>query len=445
MQPVSEVQLKRGLGTFDLAMIAAGASIGSGIFLTPSLIAHQLPSPSMILMVWVLGGITTVCGALTFAELGAMMPRAGGMYAYLAEAYGPLTGFLFGWAYFVVVNSGGIAALSIAFATYFGFFVPLDTTGIQGVALLGLGLLTLLNIYGVRAGSLFTDFFTILKLASVAGLIVAGIGWGTLRSSIFTDVGSGSFAATPGTIAAAMVGVLWSYGGWQHATFTAGEARNPARSVPTALIFGGCVVTLVYLLANFAYLSVFSPSQIAGSQRLAADALSTIVGPAGAGLIALAIFLFTFGSVGTFTLTVPRIYFAMAKDGLLPRRVAEVHPKFQTPAVAIAVQSLWAMVLILFWQTFDRLLSYVLFTEWIFFGLTGAAVIVLRYSRPDLPRPYRVPGYPLPPLLFAAVSLWFVINTLLDQPAQAGAGLAFLAIGIILYYIRKKRQVKSNA
>ena len=431
------IELRRALTTFDLTMIAIGGTIGSGIFLTPSLIAQQLPSAEWILGVWLLGGILTLCGALTFAELGGMLPQAGGMYVYLTEGYGKLAGFLFGWAYFLVVNTGGIAALSIAFATYLGYFVPLDGPGIQAVAVLGLATVTLLNIYGVKAGGVFSDVFTILKLAGIAGLITVGIGWGSRELFHASATAGEDTTSLAGAVAAAMVGVLWSYGGWQHASFTAGEAKNAARSVPIAMTAGALTVTIVYILANIAYLLLLSPEEAGKSSRVAADAMSSILGPVGGSIVALGIFISTFGSTGIYTLTVPRVYFAIANDGVFFKKVAEVHPRFQTPMFAILLQSGWAVVLILFWGTFNKLISYVVFTDWIFFGLTGAAVFILRRRRPDAHRPYKTIGYPFTPLLFVAISLWFVVNTLVDQPVQAWAGLGFLALGVPVYYYWK--------
>ncbi|MDH4071331.1 MAG: amino acid permease, partial [Ignavibacteria bacterium] len=293
-------RLRSVLSTFDLTMIAIGGTIGSGIFLTPSLVAANLLSPWLILGVWLLGGVVTVCGALAFAELGGMMPKAGGMYAYLTEGYGPLTGFLFGWAYLLVVNTGGIAALSLAFATYLAYFVPLDAIGIQIAAVTGLAVVTLLNIVGVRAGGIFADLFTILKLVGIAILVVAGLGWGVRNPLEVTgepELAAGDFA---GALAAAMVGVLWSFGGWQHASFATAEAKDPARSIPKAMITGAAVVTAVYLLSNLAYLSLLSPAGMGGSDRVAADAMEQAIGPAGGMLIALFIFLSTFGSTGIY-------------------------------------------------------------------------------------------------------------------------------------------------
>jgi APA family basic amino acid/polyamine antiporter len=433
-------ELRRSLTLFDLTMIAIGGTIGSGIFLTPSLIAHAVTSPLLILGAWAVGGLMAMSGALTFAELAALMPHAGGEYAYLREAYGGLAGFLFGWAYFLVVNAGGLGALSVAFATYFGYFVPLAPVGTKLVAVCGLLLLTGINVVGVKAGAIFSDVFTVLKIAGIAALVVVGLAFGSAHTTSF----SMSTAAIPGGLgaglAAAMVGVLWSTGGWQHATYATAEVRDPRRTLPLAMIVGTAVVTLIYLLVNVAYMFLLTPAEIAASPRVAADAVSRVFGSAGGSAISLAIFISTFGVVGIYTLTAPRIYFAMASEGLFFKRVAEVHPRFHTPAFAILAQSGWAVVLILFWGTFENLISYVVFTDWIFFGLAAASVFVFRRRLPDAERVSRVPLYPITPLFFVAMSAWFVAVTLVQRPAQAWAGLAFLALGVPVYRYWKRRR-----
>lgn len=433
-------ELRRSLTFFDMTMIAIGGTIGSGIFLTPSLIAQALPSPFLILGVWAVGGLMAMAGALTFAELAALMPRAGGQYVYLTEAYGGLVGFLFGWAYFLVVNAGGLGALSVAFATYFGYFVPLGAAGTKMVAIAGLLLLTTINVVGVRAGAIFSDVFTVLKIAGITALVAVGFAFGSSHTTTFAL----SASAVPGGIGAglatAMVGVLWSTGGWQHATYASAEIRDPRRTLPLAMIMGTAAVTIIYLLVNVAYMFLLTPQEIAASPRVAADAVSRVFGAAGGTAISLAIFVSTFGVVGIYTLTAPRIYFAMANDGLFFRRVAEVHPRFRTPAFAILAQSLWAVILILFWGTFEKLISYVVFTDWIFFGLTAASVFIFRRLAPDAERRSRVPLYPWTPLFFVVMSAWFVAVTLVQRPAQAWAGLAFLALGVPVYYYWKRRK-----
>ena len=432
-------QLKQNLTLFDMTMIATGSVIGSGIFLTPAIIARALPSPLWILLVWIIGGLLALTGALTFAELGAMMPQAGGVYVYLSETYGKLIGFLYGWVYFLVVNTGGVAALGIAFATYFGYFVPLTSFGIKLIAISGILFLTAINVYGVKTGAIFSDLFTVLKLAGIVGLILVGFGWGSSGTSNFTAPLGHLPDGLSGALAVAMVGVIWSCGGWQHATFTAGEAKNPGRTVPIGMIIGAGIVTVVYLLTNIAYLWLLSPSEIAASPHVAADAVARVVGPIGGSLIALAIFISTFGTAGIYTLTAPRIYFAMARDRIFFKKIAEIHPKYRTPAFSIIFQSCWAIILIWFWGTFENLISYVVFTDAIFFALTAVAVLILRKRLPEKKRPYKTFGYPITPLFFISINVWFVLSTLIEKPAQSLAGLGFLLLGIPVYYFWKSR------
>jgi basic amino acid/polyamine antiporter, APA family len=432
-------ELKRELSLFDLTMIAIGGTIGSGIFLTPSLIAQELSFPVLILAVWLLGGVLALSGALTFAELGGMIPEAGGVYRFLAESYGGLAGFLYGWAYFLVVNTGGLGALSLAFATYLGYLIPLSPSGVTAVAIGGLILVTVINVLGVRAGGVFSDIFTILKLAGIGGLLVLGFGWGHFGHVDLGLAWPDTGRSLSGAISVALIGVLWSYGGWQHATYTAAEAKDPATMVPRALVLGAGVVVVVYVAINIAYLMLLPVETIASSKHVAADAAERVLGPVGGSLIALTIFISTFGTAGIYTLTAPRIYFAMARDGVFFKSVAAVHPRYHTPARAILVQTLWGIVLILFWGTFEDLISYVVFTDWIFFGLAGAGVIVLRRKRPEAHRPYRTVGYPFTPLLFTGVAAWFVVSTMIEKPLSSAIGLVFLALGVPVYYYWKRK------
>jgi len=432
-------ELKRALSRLDLTMIAIGSTIGSGIFLTPSLIARTLPSPLLICTVWIVGGLMAMAGALTFAELGGMMPRAGGVYVYLSEAYGGLFGFLYGWAYFLVVNTGGIAALSIAFATYFSYLVPLGSMGVKAAAIVGLLIVTVINVLGVRAGGIFSDVFTFLKLAGIAGIIVVGLGWGSPGIMNFSFTTSDFPDGLSGAMAIAMVGVLWSYGGWQHASFTAAEAKDPRRAVPFAMVLGSVVVVVVYLLTNLAYMFLLTPQAMGSSAHIAADAVSVILGSLGGTIVAVAIFISTFGTAGIYTLTAPRIYYAMSADGVFFKKVGEIHPVFRTPIFAILVQSVWAILLILFWGTFENLIAYVVFTDWIFFALAAAAIFVFRRRWPHVERSYRTPGYPFTPIFFIAIALWFIVNTLVQEPRQAWAGLLFLALGVPVYYFWRRK------
>jgi APA family basic amino acid/polyamine antiporter len=432
-------EFRRSLTLFDMTMIAIGGAIGSGIFLTPATIARDVGTPWLMVAVWVMGGLITLAGALTFSEAAALLPHAGGQYVFLTRAYGGLVGFLFGWAYFLVVNAGGLGALSVAFATYLGYFVPLGPAGTKVAAITGLLLLTGVNILGVKAGAVFSNVFTVLKLVGIAGLVAVGLALGSPHTTDFSPSLAGAPANLWGALALGMVGVLWSYGGWQHATYASAEVKDPKRTLPLAMTMAAVVVTALYLLANLAYLFLLTPAQMAASPRVAADAVGTVLGSFGGSLISLAIVISTFGVVSIYTLTAPRIYYAMAADGVFFKKVAEIHPRFHTPAFSIAFQSLWAVVLILFWGTFENLISYVVFTDWIFFALAGASVIILRRKMPDAPRPFRVPCYPWIPLFFVATSVWFVVMTLIQKPAQAIAGLLFLGLGVPVYYAWKKR------
>jgi basic amino acid/polyamine antiporter, APA family len=429
-------ELKKALSRFDLIMIAIGSTIGSGIFLTPALIANSLHSPTYIIIIWLVGGLLILCGALTFAELGALMPQAGGVYVYLSEGYGKLFGFLYGWAYILVVNTGGIAALSVAFTTYLAYFFPMSPVVLKIVAVCGILFLTIINVVGVKVGGIFSDVFTVLKLIGIFGVIAVGFIWG---SSSFIDFSFNTSPGISGGLAVAMVGVLWSYGGWQHATYAAGEAKNAKKDVPIAMIIAALSVTAIYVLINIGYMFLLPVNTIANSPSVAADAVKTVLGPVGGGIIALAIFISTFGTAGIYTLTAPRIYFAMANDGIFFPQIAKIHPKYRTPSNAVIVQSTWAVLLIMFWGTFENLISYVVFTDWIFFGLTAASVFIFRKKLPNIKRDYKTLGYPVTPILFVLMAAWFVINTLIEKPEQAIAGLIMLSIGLPVYYYWKNR------
>ena len=434
-------ELKKDLRLYGLTMVAIGSCIGSGIFLTPSQIAGYLPSPIWILLVWALGGVITLTGALTFAELGSMFPQAGGVYVYLKEAYGELFGFLYGWAYLLVITSGANAALSIACAYYLAFIFPLNDTGIKITAVVALIVVTAVNILRVRAAEVFTNIFTGLKLLGVAAVIVIGILWGKARADLFhaeTTASTGSLMAAFGL---ALIGVLWSYGGWQHATFVAGEARDAKRTIPRAMIIGALVVAMVYLFTNVAYLFMLPVDVIAASNSLAADAISTIL-PFGGILIALLIAISTFGTLGIYTLSAPRIYYAMSRDGLFFQKLAWIHPRYRTPVYAILVQSAWAVVLLLFWGTFEDLITYVVFTDWIFFGLTAVGIFIFRRKLKDHPRPYKTLGYPVVPLIFISITFLFVLNSLIEKPLHAWAGLILMALALPVFFTFKKRREK---
>jgi APA family basic amino acid/polyamine antiporter len=431
-------KLKRDLSLYGLTMIAIGSCIGSGIFLTPSQVASHLPRPGLILLAWALGGVIALTGALTFAELGGMYPKAGGVYVYLKEGYGDLAGFMYGWAYITVINSGAIAALVIAFTYYLSFIFPMGPRGQTLLAVVTIFLLTLVNVFRVKFVEMFTNLFTGLKLVGIAAVILIGLFLGSsetmaLETTKTMDLGG----AWLGAFGLAMVGVLWSYGGWQHASYLSGEARDAVRTIPRAMVIGAFVVALVYVLTNLSFMYLMPVAEMASSESIAADAVSKVL-PYGGVLIAVIIAISTLGTALIYTLSAPRIYYAMAEDGLFFSKIAEVHPRFRTPVNAVLIQSCWAIVLLLFWGTFENVITYVTFTDWIFFMLTACVVVLFRFKKKDTHRPVRTIGYPLTPLIFIVTTFLFVLNTLIERPVQAGAGLALLSIGLFVYFFFKR-------
>ncbi len=425
-------------------MVAIGSCIGSGIFLTPSQIAQYLPSPFLILLVWTLGGVIALSGALTFAELGSMFPQAGGVYEYLKTAYGPIFGFLYGWAYLFIISSGAIAALAIAFATYLAVLVPLNRREITIVAVLSIICVTIVNVLRVKAGEVFASLFTGLKLAGIAAIVVVGLFMGS--PELFSSGGTASpFEGNLfNAFGLALVGVLWSYGGWQHATFLAGEAVSPRRTVPRALILGATVVALSYITINLAYLFLLPVDEIAASSSVAADAVKTIY-PFSGKIIAMMIAISVFGTAGIYTLSSPRLYYAMAHDGVFFKGLAKVHTRFRTPVNAILLQSGWAIFLLFLWGTFEDVITYVVFTDWIFFFLVAASVFVFRVKRKSEPRPYKTWGYPITPMVFILCTFLFVVNTLIEKPLQAWAGLILVAVGIVSYFFFRKFGISATS
>lgn len=428
--------LIRGIGLRGLTLVAVGSCIGSGIFLTPSDIAHQVPSPGWILAVWVIGGLVALTGALTFAELGTYFPQAGGVYVYLKEAYGRLTAFLYGWAILTVITSGAIAALALAFARYVDFIIPLGQRGIQMVGIGAIISVTLVNIFGVKYGDRFSQIFTFLKLAGIAILVMAGL-WvlfagtnGQLRPFFSHENITGS------SIAAALIGVLWSFGGWHHASYLAGETVDPKKTVPRAMILGALIVTAVYLLVNLAYISLLSIAEMSTSKAIAADALA-VVFPSAALFVAILIAVSTYGTAGIYTLSAPRIYFAMAKDGVFFPGLAKVHSGYRTPLAAILVQSVWAIILLLFWGTFENLITSVVFMDFAFMMMAGIGLFIFR--KKGLYALFKVPGYPIVPLIFIGIIAWFTVKTLIGQPMHALIGLATLAAGLPFYWWFERR------
>lgn len=422
--------LPRKLGWFDAASIVVGIVIGSGIFMVPGSIARSVASAAMILAVWILGGVFSMCGGLAYAELGAMMPSTGGQYVYLREAYGPMWAFLYGWTLFLVYWSGGIAAMATGFALYLGSLVPLTPVASRWTPVVLIAVLTALNYAGVRQAAAAQNLFNALKVIGLLALI-----GGALASGQTAPPESSAFSWSGVGVAA--ISCLFAYEGWSGVSFVAGEVRDPERNVPRALALGLAAVIALYVLVNYAYLRVLGAAGMAGADRAGALLAERTLGPAGGKLVSLTIVLAIAGSVSSGLMAGPRVYFAQALDGSFFRWFGRIHPRFQTPSFSIAAQGAWAALLCLT-GSFGALISYSMVAAWVFYGMTVAAVIVLRARRPDAPRPYRMAGYPATPVLFCLASLALVINSLIATPGPALAGLGLIAGGIPLYYLWRR-------
>jgi APA family basic amino acid/polyamine antiporter len=453
MQP-KPIELKRDLGLWGAVAIVVGTVIGSGIFLVPRAMIQRVGTPEMVFFVWIFGGMLTLAGALSYAELSAALPEAGGEYVYLREAYGPLWSFLYGWTQMWVAKSGSIATLATAFFYYLtNFFPQLDRIfytiplpiGPHGGPLelrygqlLAMALVLFLagvNYFGVKIGGAVQVAVTVIKVALILFIIVAGLGWGHIHAPA-------SGTVQPLTLAgffAALVAALWAYDGWNNVSMVSSEIRHPQRNLPTALIWGTVVVIGIYLAANAAYFYVLSGPEVAASNRVAADMMRKILDGPGANAVSVAAMISIFAALNGSILSGSRVPYAMARDGYFFSRVARVHPEYRTPGVSILAMSAWAAVLVLSGR-YEQLFTYVIFASWILYGMTTAAVVVLRRKRPDLPRPYRTLGYPIVPVLFVLVACVLVVSTLFDSPRESLLGLALILIGLPFYLGWKRRR-----
>jgi APA family basic amino acid/polyamine antiporter len=450
------VELKRDLGIWTAAAIVVGTVIGSAIFLVPNDMVKSVGSPFMVFAVWIFGGILTLFGALSYAELAAALPQAGGEYVYLREAYGPLWAFIFGWTQMWVAKSGSIATLATGFFIYLANFrpelngvcatipLPLGDSGqpleIRYGQLLAMGVIVVLaviNYFGVKVGGDLQVVVTLLKVGLIASIIVIGLGsgHGTL-ANYHTSI------PAPGGITgffAALVAALWAYDGWNNVGMVASEVRDPQRNLPRALIAGTLVVIAIYLLANLAYFYVLSAAEVGSSARVAAETMRRILGTSGANAVSIVAMISIFAALNGSILSGSRVPFAMARDGLFFRRIAFVHPEHRTPSVSILALSAWGALLVLSGK-YSQLYTYVIFSSVILYGMATAAVIVLRIKRPDMPRPYRTLGYPYVPVIFVLGITCLVVSTLLKSPRESLMGLALVSLGLPFYFFWKKRR-----
>ena len=441
-------ELKQDLSLTGLTMIAVGSCIGVGIFMTPAQVASHLGNANLIFLVWAIGGLMALTGALTFAELGGLFPKTGGVYVFLKEAYGDLIAFLYGWVILLVITSGALAALSLAFAHFLNFIIPIPEPYLKFIAIFLILFLAIINMMGIRIGDLFSKIFSGLKLLGILFIVLVAVfvSNSEARAINFGDL---AFPDQIGpAIAAALVGVFFSFGGWHHTSYLAGETKNPEKNIPKAMIIGASIVTVAYLLVNLAYLLMLPMEDIAASNAIAADSMNSVC-KFGAVIVATIIVLSTFGTIGIYTITAPRIYFAMAKDKIFFKSLAKLHPKYKTPASAIFIQAIWTCVLILFWGTFASLIEYVVFMDWIFMTLAAFSIFIFRKKLSSVDRPYRTLGYPVVPLIFIGISVWFIFqmlqlehedNGIINNPIIIALIVAFLGLPVYFFFKIKKQK-----
>ncbi|MEX2177859.1 MAG: amino acid permease [Gemmatimonadaceae bacterium] len=427
-------RLRRTLSQRDLISIVVGTVIGSGIFLTPGAVVRAAGSGGVALVAWTVGGILSLLGALTFAELGASRPQSGGLYVYLRDAFGPALAFLFGWTMFLVIGSGSLATLAAAFPRYVSAFVPVGDLAAKGISLLMIASVAALNIRGTRQSANVQGLATAMK-AGVLILLATAL---VALSDRPVDAAPQrwwpeemSFSVLAGAMTG-MIGVLWAYEGWQYVTFSAGETVDPQKTFGRSIVIGTVILIGIYVFANVGYFAALGVDGVASSNRVASDAADAVLGPWAGRALAAVILVSIFSAANGLTLTLPRLFFAMSQDRLFFARLAHVHPKFGTPAWAIAGTALWSGVLVLS-GTFEQLLTYVVFMSWVWFALATLAIFAYRRSEPDAQRPFRTPGYPLTPILFVLSALGIVANTVFAQPVQSLIGLGITALGLPAY------------
>lgn len=440
--PTAVTDLKRELGLFDAVMINAGTMIASAIFIVPATVAAAAHGTALMTLAWLIGGIISLLGALSIAELAAAYPEAGGQYAYLREAYGSVWAFLYGWSNFAVINTASIAAIAVGFARYVGFFMrsPLTETAIRVVAIASIIALTLLNCRGVRLGATTQNVLTILKIGALLALIVTSLvlpgGSPAHLEPLWT---SGSFGQLIGPFGVAMVAVLWAYDGWIETTYVGSEVVDPGRNLPRSIILSTLIVIALYVLASIAYAYVLSPERMVGSALVASDAAQVTMGRLGAGFVVVAILISTLGANNGIVLTAARIPYAMARGGMFFRSQGIVHARYGTPTIALLTQGAIASILTAF-GTYDQLFTYVVFAQFVFYALSASAVIRLRKTAPQIARPYRTWGYPVTPIVFVAFAIWLVYNTIVQTPRDSAIGAGLILMGLPGYwYWRRSR------
>lgn len=429
---VPDPSLERSMGSIRATAMVVGTIIGASIFVQPALITAHVPSIAGMFGVWAAAGLLSLLGALICAELASAYPRTGGVYVFLNRAYSPAMGFLWGWAMFWSMHSGIVAAIAMVFARYVGFFLPLTGMGLRLIAIAVIVLLSAINYVGVRHGSALQTTVTVGKVVAVVAIVLVGFVLGSHLPEHFQNVPQPGGARADAYLLALVAG-LFAYGGWHMVTYTSGETVDPEKTIPRALVLGLLVVTAAYIALNAVYLYILPLDVVARSDRIAADAANALLGSGGGGVMAALVIFSTFGALSGIVLTGPRVYYAMAEDGLLFPWLAEPHPRFRTPHRAIVGQAIWSSVLVAT-GTYVTLFTRVIFTEWIFFGLMAAGLMILR-RRPDYRPTYRIRPFPLVPIVFMLATAVIVGQHLVEAPGQSVFGLAVVLLGLPAYVI----------
>lgn len=436
-QQATETGMKRDIGLLGATTLIVGSAIGSGIFLLPSRMANDVGSPALLLAAWVVCGFVSLFGALTFAEMAGMYPRAGGQYVFLREAWGDAVGFLYGWTWFTVISTGIIAAVATAFALFVSVLFPLTAFQVKLVAMATILALTAVNYVGVKYGGAVSNLFTILKVAAILALVVAGFTLAENPSNPFATEGFAPAAGLAGGFGLAMLAAFFAYDGWVQATFVASEVKNPQKTVPRAMLIGTLIVMGVYVAATAVYLYVLPFGHVASTSTLAADVARAVLGENGVRFITIAIIVSTFGTVNAFVLSGPRVTFALARDNLFYKGMGSLSSRFATPDFALLVQAELACLLVLS-GTYNQLVNYATFGIWAFYGLAGVGFFVLRRKAAHVHRPYKAWGYPVIPALFVLAAAYIVVNTLLNDTRNALTGVGLIALGVPFYLIARR-------
>jgi APA family basic amino acid/polyamine antiporter len=426
-------RLIRQLGLGDSTALVVGVIIGSGIFLVPGSVARQVQSLSGALAVWIAGGILSIFGGLALAELGSSLPTAGGLYLYIERAYGRFAGFIYGWMGLCIINSGSVSTMAVGVGSYIAPIAHLSSLQQKALQVCVIAFFTTINCLGVTLGKWVQNVLSFTKISGLLLMIVFLMAHGS-RSRLGANLWPAANHVALAPFGIALIGVLWAYDGWHVLSFAAGEVKRPTRNIPASLILGTFACVVVYVLANVAYYSVLDPSVIRSSDRAAAVAVSSSMGDHAATLLTVFIAISILGAINGSTFSTPRATFAMASDGLFFRIFARINSRYHTPVIALIAHGIWAAVLSLL-GTFQELFTAVIFTAWIFYGLSVLGVIVLRLKEPNLNRPYKCPLYPVPPVLFVLATAWIVLNTIVADFKHAVAGLALMALGVPLYLL----------